>query len=214
MKKSSAPKRVTIDPTKFDPLQICVLDAIAADIKSGLEEAGLKGAKLQGLTENLTFAVAAVVDGSRVMQLDGEWVTPVLTFAADEKGDRLIGADGGSWMHEYAFGAAEQLFAKSVPPGPRLWILRMEFPSPVPGKVWAHKIRIDVTKPKKALLAELAADTKYFRDSGRDPKTLIKAMFVSPEDRKTRFDVQPLIASGFKTADLYAAFMHASRHGF
>jgi len=109
MSEATTAKTVTIDCEKFDLLQIRVLDEIARTIKDALHEAGIKQEKIPELTENITFSIAAIVDGSRVMELEGKPVSPVLTFAADEEGTELVSAEGGSWMHEYAISAVYQL---------------------------------------------------------------------------------------------------------
>src|SRR5687768_17252881 len=96
------------DSDRFDSFQMRVLQEIARDVMNGLIELGIPPDKLQDATENLTFGIAAIVDGSRVMELDGQPVLPVLTFAADEESTQLI-HEGGSWMHEYAIGTVEEI---------------------------------------------------------------------------------------------------------
>lgn len=59
----------------------------------------------------MAFSIAAIIDGNRVMDLDGSEVMPVLTFAKERGGTELICANaGGPWMHEYVFGVVEDVF--------------------------------------------------------------------------------------------------------
>ncbi len=103
--------KITIDSDRFDPLQMRLLKEIITSVRSELHGAGVTDDEiLYEATSNIAFAVAAIVDGSRVMDLDGEEVVPVLTFAKERNGTDLIGAEGGSWMHEYVFGAIDEIF--------------------------------------------------------------------------------------------------------
>ena len=45
------------------------------------------------------------------MELEGCAVVSVLTFAKERDGEELIAAEGGSWMHEYVFGAVDDVLA-------------------------------------------------------------------------------------------------------
>ena len=60
------------------------------------------------LTGNIPFGTGEVVDGSRSMELQGEKVSPALTFLIGE--NEPLHPGGSSWMHEYAFGWAEDAF--------------------------------------------------------------------------------------------------------
>ena len=104
--------RVTPHDETFDPLQTRVLTEIVTSIRDGLREVGLTDDQaLKEATGNIAFSIAAIIDGSRVMELDGQDVIPVLTFAKQRNGDELVAAQsGGSWMHEYVFGAVDEAF--------------------------------------------------------------------------------------------------------
>jgi len=102
---------IVIDSDRFDALQLRVLEEIIKSIRTGLREAGVADDQaLYDATGNIAFAVAAIVDGSRIMDLDGERVVSVLTFAKERNGTELVGAEGGSWMHEYVFGTVDDVF--------------------------------------------------------------------------------------------------------
>lgn len=103
---------VTIDSERFDELQLRVLRELVTAIRDGLREAGITEEQaLYEATGNLSFAVAAIIDGSRQMDLDGEPVLPFLGFAVERNGEELIAAEGGSWMHEYAFGVVDDVLS-------------------------------------------------------------------------------------------------------
>lgn len=102
--------KVLIDVNQFDALQMRLLEEIIGSVASGLKEAGITDeTALAEAVGSIAFSVAAIVDGSRVMELDGQPVVPVLTFAKEPNGDSLIAAEGGSWMHEYVFGAVDDV---------------------------------------------------------------------------------------------------------
>lgn len=105
-------KKITIDPDRFDELQLRLLEEIIASVRDGLRQAGVSDSQaLYEATEKISFSVAAVIDGSRIMDLDGARVIPVLSFAKKRNdAEELVGAEGGSWMHEYVSGAVDEVF--------------------------------------------------------------------------------------------------------
>lgn len=103
-----------IDSDAFDEHQMELLYHVAAEIRDALVAAGLHGEKLQKTTEDLTFGISAIFDGDRLLEFEGKLLRPVVTFAMDDAGSKLLAAEGGSWMHEYAVGAAEQVCEEGV----------------------------------------------------------------------------------------------------
>jgi hypothetical protein len=102
--------QISIDTDQFDALQMRLLEEIILSVASGLKEAGItEDSALSEAVEKITFSVAAIIDGSRVMELEGRAVVPVLTFAKERNGIELIGAEGGSWMHEYVCGTVDDV---------------------------------------------------------------------------------------------------------
>jgi hypothetical protein len=102
---------ITIDLDRFDELQIRVLEELIVSIRDGLRSAGVNDDQaLYESTGNIAFSVAAIFDGSRAIELDGTCVVPVLTFAKERHGEDLVGAEGGSWMHEYVSSAIDDVF--------------------------------------------------------------------------------------------------------
>ncbi len=103
--------KITVDSERFDELQMHVLEQLITCVTNGLRKAGVTDdAILFEATGELAFSVAAIFDGSAVMELDGDPVVPVLTFAKERGGEDLISAGGGSWMHEYVFGTVDDMF--------------------------------------------------------------------------------------------------------
>lgn len=103
---------ITVDTDRFDRLQLHLLGEIVRAVRAGLSKAGVKDDQLLfEATGDLSFAIAAIVDGSLVMELDGQEVVPILAFAEERDGDQLVGRGGASWMHEYVFGTVDEVFA-------------------------------------------------------------------------------------------------------
>jgi hypothetical protein len=107
---------VTVDSALHDDLQRYLIKVLAIDIKEMLEQAGLAGAALQEGVAQVTFGVATIIDGSRVMAHEGKPVFPVLTFGvvdpdiAEGELTSLITSGESSFMHEYATGVVSELF--------------------------------------------------------------------------------------------------------
>jgi hypothetical protein len=103
--------KVHIDEHRFDDLQMELGYAIADEIHTVLKKAGVPdGERLEELVAEALFHIGCVVDGSReVKGADGP-MQAVLTFRMSEHNAALISAGGTSWIHEYAFGIAEDYF--------------------------------------------------------------------------------------------------------
>jgi hypothetical protein len=107
---------ITEDASLHDDLQRYLIRVLANDIKEMLEQAGLSGTALQEGVAQVTFGVATIIDGSRVMAHEGKPVVPVLTFGVvdpdveEEAITSLITSGEASFMHEYATGVVSELF--------------------------------------------------------------------------------------------------------
>ncbi len=99
------------DHDMFEKLQDKVIREIANSIKKQLEENNINGEVAREITADATFEIAAIIDGSLVMELDSKPVEPVLTFKANE--DELLWDNGSSWMHEVVYGWVYDLFPKN-----------------------------------------------------------------------------------------------------
>ena len=103
--------KLLTDKDRFDELQMYLISEIISDIRRKLIQAGISGDQLYDLTGKMSFSIAAILDGSRVMSMDGNPVLPVLTFETSRNSGTLTCAEeGGSWMHEYVFGCVDEVF--------------------------------------------------------------------------------------------------------
>lgn len=96
------------DRSEFERRQAKLIRELAQSFKSRLEAMGLGDDR--ELLENLVWEVAAILDGSRDMRLDGKLLLPFLTFAEKRGGEHLIAARGGSWMHEVCGDVFQEMF--------------------------------------------------------------------------------------------------------
>ncbi len=100
---------ITLNPGEFDRLQLKLIGEIVRSIKNKLSDNGIPDEQLAGITSDVAFSVASIIDASRVMYADGKPLIPVLTFADDEARTKLIARDGGSSMHEYVEGTVDDI---------------------------------------------------------------------------------------------------------
>ncbi|MBD2189442.1 hypothetical protein [Pseudanabaena mucicola] len=107
--------KIELNPYRFDELQLKILEEIMISIKEGLQIAGVVDKKnLYDSTAEIAFSIATIIDGSRIMELDGKPVVPFLAFAKEQSSDELVAAEGGSWMHEYVFGLVDEIFSPEI----------------------------------------------------------------------------------------------------
>ena len=85
----------------FDSKQQALTDAILRAIRSELERVDAPAELVEELTGSIGFAVTAILDDSRSVEVDGKPLSPVLTFLVGD--DELEFAGGNSWMHEYVY---------------------------------------------------------------------------------------------------------------
>ena len=100
---------IIVDKRVFDKRQLFLTRVLARELYRELRAAGVTAEKLGEAVENLLFGITAIVDGSRVMEDDGDRVVPVLMFGDDYPPKTVIGYGGTSFMHEYAMGIAEEV---------------------------------------------------------------------------------------------------------
>jgi hypothetical protein len=98
------------DDARFDHCQTHLIRQIVRALKKDLEEAGIPKERLADVTGDVAFSVAAIMDGSHMIQADGKPVIPVVSFAEDAEGTRLIARHGGTFMHEYVYGVVDDPF--------------------------------------------------------------------------------------------------------
>jgi hypothetical protein len=102
------------DDGAFDRRQLHLIREIIRAIKSDLTRSGIAGERLADVTGDIAFSIAAIIDGSRVMQAEGQPLIPVLTFAEDAQRTTLVARPGGSFMHEYVHGTVDEVFDDHV----------------------------------------------------------------------------------------------------
>ena len=56
---------------------------------------------VEQLTGSIGFAVTAILDDSRSIEVDGKALSPVVTFLVGN--DELEFGGGNTWMHEYVY---------------------------------------------------------------------------------------------------------------
>jgi hypothetical protein len=105
---------ITENDSAFDKRQLALTREIIHAIKTGLADSGIPEERLADVTGSVAFSIAAIIDGSRVMQADGQPLIPVLTFAEDYERTKFVGRPGGSFMHEYVHGTVDDIFDEDV----------------------------------------------------------------------------------------------------
>jgi hypothetical protein len=103
---------IRVDESRYDKQQLHLIREIVRAIKSDLAASGIREERLADVTGDVAFSIAAIIDGSRVMEADGQTLIPVLTFADDADRTKLVARPGSSFMHEYVHGTVEDVFDK------------------------------------------------------------------------------------------------------
>lgn len=99
------------DHDTFEKMQDRIIKEIANVIKNQFEANNIGLEVAREITADATFEIAAIIDGSLIMELDGKTVEPILTFKSNE--DALVWDEGSSWMHEVVYGWVYDLFPES-----------------------------------------------------------------------------------------------------
>ena len=94
----------------FDSKQKALTGAILRAIRNELERVETPAELVKQLTGSIGFAVTAILDNSRSVEVDGNALSPVLTFLVGE--DELEFGGGNSWMHEYVYRLLPAVFAE------------------------------------------------------------------------------------------------------
>jgi signal recognition particle GTPase len=96
------------DHDNFEKLQDKIIKEIANSIKNQLLNNNISIEVAKEITADTTFEIAAIIDGSLIMELEGKKVEPILTFKNND--EELIWDKGSSWMHEVVYGWVYNLF--------------------------------------------------------------------------------------------------------
>src|SRR5213596_1931318 len=104
---------IKIDNEEYDRRQRTLMYAIIRFTKDHLEAAKLPKEQVKGLSTEIAFTVASIVDGSQLLyqQSSGKRLQPVLMFADDVDRKQLVAGSGSSsYMHEHAHGIVDRVF--------------------------------------------------------------------------------------------------------
>jgi len=104
--------QVIEDEGEFDRHQLQLVREIARLVKQVLDRKGVAADLVPDLTEQLTFQLATLLDGDSMLEFEGRPFVPAIAFALNDERTQVLGAAGGSWMHEYAIGIAESVCAE------------------------------------------------------------------------------------------------------
>ena len=83
----------------FDRLQQALAEELIRTVKRELEAVDAPSEVIAQLSESIAFSVASLIDDVAGFEVNGEEVSPMLTFLVGD--DELEFAGGNSWMHEY-----------------------------------------------------------------------------------------------------------------
>ena len=104
----------------YDSRQQALTEALLRAIKSELQAVDAPPELVEQLTGSIAFAVTSLLDDVASVEVDGQALSPVVTFQVAE--DELAFAGGNSWMHEYVYKLLPAIFAttdgeKNAPTG-------------------------------------------------------------------------------------------------
>jgi predicted RecB family endonuclease len=89
------------DEYAFEERQERMVLEIVRVVRSALEEERISGKRLEALVQQISFSVAAIVDGTTFVEFADDHLVPVLGFAEGGMRDQLlISKTGGSTLHE------------------------------------------------------------------------------------------------------------------
>lgn len=92
----------------FDRLQHALTTKLLRTIRTELKQVDAPEDLVEQLTGHIGFAVASLLDDVAGFEVDGESVSPLLTFRTGEKTLEFCG--GNSYMHEYVHRLLPGLF--------------------------------------------------------------------------------------------------------
>ena len=98
--------KTTQDDFLYDEMQQALIWALASEIRTGLVQARLPDNFVNALTRHLASRIAAVLDGRKPLNVDGQSCTPSVAFKMDSE---LLITDTHSWMSQHVAGTIEAL---------------------------------------------------------------------------------------------------------
>ena len=93
----------------YDSRQQALTEAMLRAIKRELQAVDVPPELVEQLTGSIAFAVTSLLDDVASIEVEGEALSPVVTFQVAE--DELAFACGNSWMHEYVYRLLPAVFA-------------------------------------------------------------------------------------------------------
>ena len=94
----------------FDRLQQALAEELIRTVKRELEAVDAPPEVIAQLSESIAFSVASLIDDVAGFEVNGEEVSPMLTFLVGD--DELEFAGGNSWMHEYIHQLMPTIFSE------------------------------------------------------------------------------------------------------
>ncbi len=116
--------KTILDDEKFDCFQAKMVEHIIDSIKRTLISKGIDEEDAYDMTGEIAFNVCAVIDGSAVMDYEGEDIIPFLGFSQTNpetkneiatketatKEEVILINSAGSYLHEMTFGVLDEVY--------------------------------------------------------------------------------------------------------
>lgn len=96
------------DSEIFEDLQMELAFEMIKSIQSHLGKLALDEEQKKILVQKMAFSICCILDGSQVVELDGQQLRPILAFHQEE--ETLIWPGGAAWTHEAVMGLVDELF--------------------------------------------------------------------------------------------------------
>lgn len=97
----------------FDSLQLQLARVLVEDVTDTLfDELEIDKETLVSVGRSISFSIAAILDGSRIISGQQKRLIPHIAFANSDDRSTLVTSAGGSWMHEYVHGLVSELYGE------------------------------------------------------------------------------------------------------
>jgi hypothetical protein len=100
--------KIISDNDKYDRIQACFVFELCKAVRANLEKDGIKGDQLKKLVGDISFTIAAILDGSQ--GIDKNAGVPVVLFKTQKESEECLCAETGTYFHEYVYGNVDELF--------------------------------------------------------------------------------------------------------
>jgi len=102
--------QLNLDQALFDDQQAILVRELVQNIRVKLQEAGLRGPKLEEATASIAFSVASTIDDTSALESEGQEVHPYLTFRTSDQA--LTHCGENSYLHEFVYEMLQDLFGQ------------------------------------------------------------------------------------------------------